>query len=45
MEMRLIVAKLLWNFDIRSVDNAALWNAAGEMKHLKAFTSEHFPAP
>ena len=37
MEMRLVVARLLWNFDIVSVDGAPQWDPAGEMKHKKAF--------
>lgn len=39
MEMRLIVAKLLWNFDIRTIDNAALWNPEGDYRYCQAFTS------
>jgi cytochrome P450 len=37
MEMRIMVARLLWNFDIVSVDGAPLWDPAGEMKHKKAW--------
>ena len=37
MEMRLVVARLLWNFNIASVDGAPDWDPAGEMKHKKAF--------
>lgn len=37
MEMRLMVARLLWNFDIVSVDGAPLWDPAGEMRYKKAF--------
>jgi cytochrome P450 len=37
MEMRLVVARLLWNFDIISIDGAPLWDPSGEMKYKKAF--------
>jgi cytochrome P450 len=37
MEMRLVVAQLLWNFDIESADGAPLWDPAGEMKYKRAF--------
>lgn len=32
-----MVARLLWNFDVISVDDAQLWNPEGEMKHKQAF--------
>lgn len=37
MEMRLVVARLLWNFDIVSIDGAPAWDPAGEMRHKRAF--------
>ena len=37
MEMRILLARMLWNFDIQSVDGAPLWNPEGEMKHKQAF--------
>jgi cytochrome P450 len=37
MEMRILIARLFWNFDMVSVDGAPLWDPAGEMKHKKAF--------
>lgn len=37
MEMRLVVAQLLWNFDMESADGAPLWDPAGEMKHKRSF--------
>jgi cytochrome P450 len=37
MEMRLMIARLLWNFDLVSTDGAPLWDPSGEMKHKKAF--------
>jgi hypothetical protein len=37
MEMRCILARLLWSFDIVTTDGAPLWNPAGELKHMRAF--------
>ena len=37
MEMRIVVARMLWNFDVVSMDGARLWDPAGEMKYKKAF--------
>lgn len=37
MEMRIMIARLFWNFDVISVDGAPLWNPAGDMKYKKAF--------
>lgn len=35
MEMRLILGRLLWNFDIISVDGAWQWDPTGEMKNMR----------
>ncbi|KAH7113266.1 cytochrome P450 [Dendryphion nanum] len=37
MEMRIMIARMLWNFDIVSTDGAPLWNPDGEMKYKQAF--------
>lgn len=37
MEMRLILGRLLWNFDVESVDGAWQWDPEGEMKNMRAF--------
>jgi len=37
LEIRLIVARLLWNFDIEIVDGAPTWDISGELKYLKAY--------
>ncbi|KAF2241119.1 averantin oxidoreductase [Trematosphaeria pertusa] len=37
MEMRIVLARMLWNFDVISTDGAPLWNPEGEMKYKKAF--------
>lgn len=35
MEMRLILGRLLYNFDVVSTDNAWQWDPAGEMKNMR----------
>jgi hypothetical protein len=37
MEMRIMLVRLLWNFDVVSTDGAPLWSPEGEMKYKKAF--------
>ncbi|KAL4758044.1 cytochrome P450 [Aspergillus foveolatus] len=43
MEMRIILARLVWNFDIISTDGAWQWDPEGEMKHMKAYTTWQKP--
>ncbi|KAL3462619.1 cytochrome P450 [Aspergillus heterothallicus] len=43
MEMRVILARLVWNFDFVSVDGAWQWDPEGEMKHMKAYTTWQKP--
>jgi cytochrome P450 len=43
MEQRLIMGRLLWNFDVHSADSAELWDSEGEMKHMKAFLTWEKP--
>jgi hypothetical protein len=43
MEQRLIMGRLLWNFDVYSADKAELWDSEGEMKHMKAFLTWEKP--
>ncbi|KAJ6023950.1 hypothetical protein N7540_004747 [Penicillium herquei] len=43
MEMRLILSRLLWHFDIVSTDDAWQWNPAGEMMHMKAYNTWQKP--
>lgn len=43
MEMRVILARVLWNFDVVSTDGAWQWNPEGEMKHMKAYTTWQKP--
>lgn len=37
LEMRLILTRILWNFDVESVDGAWQWDPTDEMKNMKAF--------
>jgi len=43
MEMRVIMGRLLWNYDIASVDGAWEWDPTGEMKNMKAFNTWQKP--
>ncbi|KAL4919151.1 cytochrome P450 [Aspergillus aurantiobrunneus] len=43
MEMRVILARLVWNFDVVSTDGAWQWDPEGEMKHMKAYTTWQKP--
>ncbi|KAJ6005164.1 hypothetical protein N7451_003108 [Penicillium sp. IBT 35674x] len=43
MEMRLILGKLLWYFDIASADGAPQWDPNGEMKYMKAYNTWEKP--
>lgn len=37
MEMRVLLARLFWNFDMTSEDGAPLWDPRGEMRYKQAF--------
>ena len=37
------MGKLLWNFDVESVDGAWQWDPEGEMKNMRAFTTWEKP--
>lgn len=43
MEMRLILTRILWNFDLISTDGAWQWNPEGEMKNMRAFMTWEKP--
>lgn len=43
MEMRLIISRVLFNFDIVSTDGAWQWDPADEMKNMKAFMTWQKP--
>lgn len=43
LEMRIILGRLLWNFDIESVDGAPNWNPENEMGRARAFMTWEKP--
>lgn len=43
MEMRLIMARLVWHFDVFNGDGAEEWDSDGEMKHMRAFLTWEKP--
>jgi hypothetical protein len=43
LEMRIILGRLLWNFDIVSVDGAPNWNPENEMGRARAFMTWEKP--
>ncbi|KIW74827.1 hypothetical protein Z517_11597 [Fonsecaea pedrosoi CBS 271.37] len=43
MEMRLILGRLLWHFDIVSSDGAPQWSPEGEMQYMKAYNTWEKP--
>ncbi|KAH8588588.1 cytochrome P450 [Bisporella sp. PMI_857] len=43
LEMRIILGRLLWNFDLISVDGAPNWNPANEMGRAKSFMTWEKP--
>ncbi|RDW77740.1 cytochrome P450-10 [Coleophoma cylindrospora] len=43
LEMRIILGRLLWNFDLVSVDGAPNWNPANEMGRARAFMTWEKP--
>ncbi|KAB8227642.1 cytochrome P450 [Aspergillus alliaceus] len=38
LEARLIICRLLWNFDLVPADSMTQWDPSGEMKYMKTFT-------
>jgi len=43
LEMRIILGRLLWNFDIISADGAPNWNPENEMGRARAFMTWEKP--
>ncbi|KAK4570488.1 hypothetical protein LTR86_002568 [Recurvomyces mirabilis] len=43
MEMRLILGRLLWSFDLVSTDRAWQWDPEGEMKNMRAYMTWEKP--
>ncbi|KFH46806.1 Isotrichodermin C-15 hydroxylase-like protein [Hapsidospora chrysogenum ATCC 11550] len=43
IEQRLMMGRLLWNFDVYPADAAAEWSQEGEMRHMRAFLTWEKP--
>jgi hypothetical protein len=43
MELRIILARIFYSFDLVPTDGAWKWNPEGEMKHMKVFTTWEKP--
>lgn len=43
MEMRLILGRLLWNFDVITYDGLPQWSPEGEMRYMKAYNTWEKP--
>lgn len=43
VEQRLVMARLVWNFDFVNTDNANEWDAEGDFKNMKAFSTWQKP--
>ena len=43
MEQRLVLCYLIWNFDLVNADAAWEWEADGNMKHMKAYSTWQKP--
>lgn len=43
MEMRLVLAKFIYKFDMANADSASDWDAEGDMKNIKAYSTWQKP--
>jgi hypothetical protein len=43
MEMRLVLAKFIYLFDMANADDASGWDADGDMKNIKAYSTWQKP--
>lgn len=43
MEMRLVLAKFIYKFDVANADSASDWDAEGDMKNIKAYSTWQKP--
>lgn len=43
VEMRLVLARTIFNFDLFNADSANDWDPEGDMKHMKAFSTWQKP--
>jgi hypothetical protein len=41
--MRLVMARLIWNFEIHNADDARDWDPEDNMKHMKAYSTWQKP--
>ena len=41
--MRLVLSRMIWNFDLINADNASAWDPEDDMKHMKAFSTWQKP--
>jgi hypothetical protein len=43
MEMRLVICRLIWAFDLISADSALEWDPEDNMKNMKAYSTWQKP--
>jgi hypothetical protein len=43
MEMRLVLARLLWCFDIKQADAMTEWDPTGDFQNMKAYSTWQKP--
>lgn len=43
VEMRLVLSRMIWNFDLVNADSASAWDPEDDMKHMKAFSTWQKP--
>lgn len=41
--MRLVLCRLIWNFDLINADSATDWDPEDNMKHMKAYSTWQKP--
>jgi hypothetical protein len=43
MEMRLVLARMIWCFDVKNADSADDWDPEDNMKNMKAYSTWQKP--
>jgi hypothetical protein len=43
MEMRLVLARMIYSFDVTNADSAEAWNPEDNMKNMKAYSTWQKP--
>jgi hypothetical protein len=43
VEMRLVLSRMIWNFDLVNADSASAWDPEDNMKNMKAFSTWQKP--